>query len=630
VQRRKTQPQQRNTKVNIKHKDRFFCMTMAPINPSSSSSPPAPKRARTEQSSLTSFFKSSPKSPSQEKPSSSSNNDNNNENNDNKKDDTQAQPKTEHPTTTQDTKNKAILGVEDGNFAAATAEASPLASDVDPIIPQALVPHAIPPNSRWQVYQNACLVRTCRHSTNDEVPRTKVAGLDMDGTLFTWRMAGWPSRMEHYELWNNTVIQKLRQLYDDEHYQLVLFSNQGAIRGAFTGKKATFVKSLIEWLAVAIDRPLSAVLATNKKLGYHKPSANMWTVAEEFCTSGAGASFDVANSFFVGDSVRSADDPQGGVDEAFAENVGKLAAAAAGTNGNDESESSPVPSLKFYTPTELFGPSAQDQRAKLEQEAGYETPEEQVLQTRAALTGGYLEGPILLLLCGAQGSGKSTFCGQLVAKHDNEKDEENHWVHLSQDTINNGKPGNREKVEKAAAEALSAGKSVVIDRMHLDTTQRAHFVNVAEEHELAVPVHAVVFTPPKDVLAERVRHRQNHPVHGEAGAKMAVASAGKLQLPSYIEGIDLWSATSTVEGAARLVQLYRSVLVASSANDSKEETMTTTAIPENWSVANGRTVPAMALGTMGLGRKTATEVVSLASRLGFTAFDTAPTYKNED
>jgi diketogulonate reductase-like aldo/keto reductase len=183
-------------------------------------------------------------------------------------------------------------------------------------------------------------------------------------------------------------------------------------------------------------------------------------------------------------------------------------------------------------------------------------------------------------------------------------------------------------VEIAASKALLAGKSVVIDRMHLDTTQRAHFVNVAEAEEqlLDIPVHVVVLTPPKDTLAERVRHRQNHSVTGEQGAKMAVSSAGKLQLPSYKEGIHLWSASSTVEGAARLVHFYRSV----GAEDSEGEAMTMTAIPESWSVANDRIMPTIALGTMGLGRKTATEVVSLASKLGFTAFDTAPTYKNED
>lgn len=612
---------------------------MAPINSTSSSSPPAPKRARTEQTPLTNFFKSYPKAPSQEKADKSSNNDDNDNNVSNKKkqDDAKLEQDTEHPSATHDN-TKAAPGVTDKTSASGASESSPHI-DVDPIIPHALQPPIpVTSSSRWEVYEKACLVRTCCHN-KDEAPRTKVAGLDMDGTLFTWRVAagGWASRMEHYELWNCKVITKLRQLYDEQHYQLVIFSNQGAIRGAFDGKKATFVKSLIEWLAVIIDRPLTAILATNKKLGYHKPSANMWAVAEQFCNTGGVGTFDVANSFFVGDSVGGDDDPQGGVDVGFAQNVGALAAASNSVNDLSESSSLPV-SLQFYTPTIFFGPSSQEERSKFLPAEGYEAPSEQVLKTRAALTGGYLEGPILLLLCGAQGSGKSTFCEQLVPRHDNNSNNTNekdsHWVHLSQDTISKtGKPGKREQVEKAASLALLAGKSVVIDRMHLDKAQRAHFVNVAEAEEqvLDVPVHVVVLTPPKDILAERVLHRQNHPVKGESGARMAVASAGMLQLPSYKEGIHLWSATSTVEGAARLVQLYRSVGVTlSSANDSEGEVVKTTAIPDNWSVTNGRTMPTIALGTMGLGRKTATEVVSLALKLGFTAFDTAPTYKNED
>jgi diketogulonate reductase-like aldo/keto reductase len=196
---------------------------------------------------------------------------------------------------------------------------------------------------------------------------------------------------------------------------------------------------------------------------------------------------------------------------------------------------------------------------------------------------------------------------------------------LGSNLHSSGKQGTHRAVDQLTMQLTASVSHGKFQRQSMAGIQRKRAIRLVLGF-----VHAVVFTPPKDVLAERVRHRQNHPVHGEAGVKMAVASAGKLQLPSYIEGIDLWSATSTVEGAARLMQLYRSVDVTSSANDSKEETVTMTAIPENWSVANGLAVPSMALGTMGLGRKTATEVVSLASKLGFAAFDTAPTYKNED
>ena len=50
------------------------------------------------------------------------------------------------------------------------------------------------------------------------------------GTLLVWRIAGWPSKFEDYELWNADVVTKLRDLYDNQGYQLVIFSNQGGIR----------------------------------------------------------------------------------------------------------------------------------------------------------------------------------------------------------------------------------------------------------------------------------------------------------------------------------------------------------------------------------------------------------------
>lgn len=148
---------------------------------------------------------------------------------------------------------------------------------------------------------------------------------------------------------------------------------------------------------------------------------------------------------------------QGGVDMAFAANVGEM------RNGT----------LKFYTPEAFWGcPSDYERRcdakaAKVDAET-YEAPPRLALCTRAALCGGYLctKRPILLQLMGVQGSGKSTFCQELLRAASNNETGQI-WVHLSQDTINGGKPGKREIVEKTALERLRAGNCVIIDRMHL-------------------------------------------------------------------------------------------------------------------------------------------------------------------
>jgi len=423
--------------------------------------------------------------------------------------------------------------------------------------------------------------------------------------LLNWRTQ-FPSSLDQFELWNASVISKLQQLYDKENYQIVVLCNKGGIQGAFTGKRAATAKALVDWLAdEAVERPILAVFSTKKKSGYHKPAAKLWNVAETMCNG--KTKFDIAHSFYVGDSVAVGDAE--GSDEQFAKNVGD---AAGGTPPT------------FYTPQGFFGPSNISLRERALPPV--EDIPQAVLETRAALTCGYLRGPILLVLCGAQGSGKSTFCNNLLGLGGGGSGESHsNWVHLSQDTIRNGKPGKREAVEQAALEALAAQKCVVIDRMHLDEKQREYFVKVAQT--AGVPAHAVVLTVSKEVVAQRVRDRENHPVTGESGAKMAVESTKRLVVPTYNEGFALISASGTPEGAKHIAGLYRAVTAAGGG--------AVGTVPAVFPLASSDPkksveMPSIVLGTMGLGRKTAEGIVNQAALLGFKGFDTAPTYKNED
>lgn len=489
-----------------------------------------------------------------------------------------------------------------GDDASASGAAASNDDDVDalpeddgkPIVPFKVEEHRV---SRrwWKVYDGACIYRQV--SKNVEGPRTKVAAFDLDGTVLSWRLpaGGWPSRFEHYELWNRDLISKMRSLHDDDGYKLVVFSNQGAVRGAHAGKKATLVKDLVDWLAVcAVRRPMSCVMSCDKRRGYHKPSPKMWSIMEECCNG--GLKVDASRSFYVGDSVGGDDDPQGGVDIGFARNVG----------------------VRFYPPEDYFGPSAKDRRSRDKLAMQYEAPPDSALKARADLVGGGLSsGPLLLLLCGSQGSGKSHFCRQIAGGGG--------WLHFSQDTINSGRPGKREAVEKAVEEALRRGERVAVDRMHLDRTQRSNFIEVARKaagDAAAVPVHAVVLTPPAEIVSRRVRDRRDHPsgFQGESKARIAASSAGRIEIPSYEEGFDLVSVASTVEGTARLVSFYKKNVAAP----------TSTVVPASFRLAGDVTLPSIALGTMGLGRKEAERVVSEAVELGIAAFDTAPTYNNED
>jgi len=317
---------------------------------------------------------------------------------------------------------------------------------------------------------------------------------------------------------------------------------------------------------------------------------------------------------------------QGGVDMAFAANVGEM------RNGT----------LKFYTPEAFWGcPSDYERRcdakaAKVDAET-YEAPPRLALCTRAALCGGYLctKRPILLQLMGVQGSGKSTFCQELLRAASNNETGQI-WVHLSQDTINGGKPGKREIVEKTALERLRAGNCVIIDRMHLSPEQRAYFVNIAREADASC--HLLWFDVPKTVVENRVRSRTNHVggVEGDAGARMAVQSISQVVAPIYAEGFDLISRIRTEQEVKTIALSYGKLSASSTSTASRDSD---NIMPSSFmlKVFCGEeknkvkiVLPAVSLGTMNMGKHNAANLVTNALRAGFRAVDTAPTYKNEE
>ncbi|KAL7520441.1 hypothetical protein ACHAWX_005183 [Stephanocyclus meneghinianus] len=475
---------------------------------------------------------------------------------------------------------------------------------IDPIIAKHT---STPSDVQWLVHKQCLIVRTIKGGGKENAPRTKVAGFDLDQTLVQWRCSGWPNRPEHYELWSTKVITNLRKLHD-EGYKLVIVSNQGAIRGAFQGKNATRVKGIIDWIASLIDRPLFAVCSTKKDGGYHKDNPGMWAVMENVCNDGVEARPEL--SFFVGDadgSGGSAIDPKQreyqaeGVDKMFAENVGKLRGVV----------------MKFFTPDSYFGRSNADSRRTLSTIGSSPRLSKEVIATRAALLGGYIAIPVLLVLCGVQGSGKTTV-GHYLA-NDNPS-----WRHYSQDTICNGRPGKREAVEAATISSLNEGVSVVVDRMHLDPEQRRHFIEIGKQCN--VPVHALVLIASKEEVHERVKKRSNHPgkVEGDHGARIAVASLTKLSMPTYEEGFDLISYTHETDGL--LVGAYRRM------SNTRDDGITShSSLSKTIELYNcGRkSFPMITFGTMGINKSDAQVVVSQAVRQGIESIDTAPTYNNE-
>ena len=471
----------------------------------------------------------------------------------------------------------------------------------------------------------------------------KVLGLDLSGTLYA-SIKQFPHALQDYEIYNKEIISKLQQA---QGYTLVVFINQGGIRSAVQGKTASKIKTLIEFIAREISKqdnvdnhtrtadsidtgtsnhrplnqdqsvPLYAFISTQKKSGFHKPSAEMWNIAQTILQT----NFDTATSIFVGDGVDSEKHENGktisihGDDEHFARNIG----------------------ITFQTSIEYFGPSSISKRIEqrtLSSRLSYSPPPPAALDTRRDLTCHLLSGPILLLLCGPQGSGKSYFCHQLV--RDNV-----HWKSYSQDTIRNGKAGTRQAVEQATLQSLRDGHNVVVDRMHLDPSQRQHFISIAKTMQVAV--HCITFTTLKEVVKDRVEKRIDHVVMGVEGAKLAVRSCEELVMPTYREGFQLMSATGTIEGVQRFVTLYRRVVCGGEIEEhqqGKRQLLPCNNISarseDDWSIPRfcglGSNVylPSIALGTYKMGKSVTTGIIKMAFEMGIHAVDTAPTYNNED
>ena len=200
---------------------------------------------------------------------------------------------------------------ESKKTAAAKSAKSGSSSTASGEIPGPIRPRKVPPlrsnpfdrtGPRWSTYEGKLLIRTAPPVSKPrptDAP-TKVAAFDMDGTILLTLGVRHASNFGDLQLWSSTVIDKIRNLHD-EGYRLVLITNQGGIQTQLDGKKAMFIRSVIDWLAHEIDRPFNAVVSCSKTNGFHKPLAGMWSIAEQ--KFNGGQEFDLRQSFYVGDSI---------------------------------------------------------------------------------------------------------------------------------------------------------------------------------------------------------------------------------------------------------------------------------------------------------------------------------------
>ncbi|KAL3531672.1 hypothetical protein ACH5RR_005193 [Cinchona calisaya] len=137
--------------------------------------------------------------------------------------------------------------------------------------------------------------------------------------------------------------------------------------------------------------------------------------------------------------------------------------------------------------------------------------------------------PIVVIMVGAPGSGKSTFCDHVILASSQT------WIRICQDTIGNGKAGTKAECIKSAANALKEGKNEFIDRCNIDREQRADFLKLGGPD---VQKHAVVLDLPAKLCITRSVKRTGHEGNLQGGKAAAVVNRmlQKKELPKLNEG----------------------------------------------------------------------------------------------
>ena len=157
-------------------------------------------------------------------------------------------------------------------------------------------------------------------------PNANVAAFDLDDTLQKTR-SGRPgyavSELDDFVFWSPGVADALRSVHARGH-AVVIFSNQGGVKGALDGKRADVVRRRVDALAKRLGVPLHFFCGTQKGAekdprGYRKPETGAWRYFETKCNG--GVAIDLKTSYYVGDAAGRPQDHSDS-DAAFARNVG--------------------------------------------------------------------------------------------------------------------------------------------------------------------------------------------------------------------------------------------------------------------------------------------------------------------
>ena len=283
----------------------------------------------------------------------------------------------------------------------------------------------------------------------------KIAAFDLDGTLI--------NRNRQTQIWtylDSNIIKKLNE-YLQEGYFLIIFTNQSGI-----GNNKNF--KLDEWKLIIrnlfndiigygqLESYYMAVYVATQFDFYRKPNIEMWKLMYYDIKKRSG--FDKINisdtSFYCGDAA-------GRIVRSYYKKTG---------NGKDFSDVDIKfalnLNLKFFTPEELF------LGFKREKYIVKKIKYNEVLNRECPKLDNKYKKNEMIIMVGLPGSGKSIYVRNNFDKH--------------YGIVNQDECGTRKKCDKALQILLDNGMSVVIDATNYTSEMRAHYIEIARQHNYKV------------------------------------------------------------------------------------------------------------------------------------------------
>ncbi|KAL2022175.1 hypothetical protein VTK56DRAFT_6004 [Thermocarpiscus australiensis] len=350
------------------------------------------------------------------------------------------------------------------------------------------------------------------------VKRRKIAAFDLDSTLITSasgkRYADDPA---DWKWWHHSVPGRLRQLYNEEGYRVVVLTNQGGLdlhpdpkaKGPKTMKnRVPAFKQKCNAVLSQLGIPVTLYAATGRDI-YRKPRTGMWTEMKDDYDLSESV-IDYESSVFVGDAGGRIADLKGAIvtpkdfscsDRNFAHNVG----------------------IKFQTPEEFFlGEEPRDFTRD------FDITNYPFLE-RVEDDGSSFEktnDKDIILFVGPPGAGKSTFYWKVLKP-------------LGYERVNQDILKSKDKCFKAAADYLKEGDSVVVDNTNPDVETRSQWIALARRHN--VPIRCVWIKTPLQLCehndAVRSLNKKLNPEARQALPKLAFTGfASRFKEPKVQEG----------------------------------------------------------------------------------------------